>query len=69
MSSSTMHRSGEDMQEPTPCEECGDLMELQELYHCMGCHRLMCKDCKEPLWGGYYCPGCVSENELRRQYE
>lgn len=33
------------IEEPVPCEECEEIVELQSTIKCRGCRHLVCRDC------------------------
>lgn len=47
----------DEMDEPVPCEECGEWVELDRTRKCRGCGQLMCRDCLEEG----YCVNCREE--------
>ena len=52
----------EDMfEEPVPCQDCGDVCELQVTRKCSVCGRLCCPECIEKVAFKLYCQGCIPE--------
>jgi hypothetical protein len=49
----------DDLEEPVPCEECRQWVELQEIQLCLGCRKLLCRECRRAFWG--MCATCEAQ--------
>ena len=55
------------MEEPTPCPECGEIVELQDMRKCFGCGELFCRECLKTWGGEKFCGGCHLDMEASEQ--
>ena len=48
-----------------PCQECGNLCDIEDMYQCDRCGADLCEDCVDWSKSGVpICQGCITEGDM-----
>lgn len=60
--------SAEELEHPTPCPQCYEMVELHSMTDCEWCKNLVCEECTSEHHGQTVCWDCKEHHTGRRRY-